>query len=56
VLTGTGIDAEDFSKSIENIYDYTYAIEALKIGETISIVVMRGGERFTLEVTPESRE
>ena len=43
-------------KKIENIYDYTYAIEALKIGEEVVIVVLRGDERVTLKVTPGSRE
>lgn len=43
-------------KKIENIYDYTFAIEALKIGQTIKIVVQRGQQRMTLEVTPGSRD
>jgi len=43
-------------KKIENIYDYTHAIEALKIGETVNMAVIRNGERVLLEVTPESRE
>ncbi|MCL4201962.1 MAG: M28 family peptidase [Pirellulaceae bacterium] len=43
-------------KKIENIYDYTYAIEALKIGVPVKIVVQRGDERITLEVTPGSRD
>ncbi len=43
-------------KKIENIYDYTYAIEALKIGKKVKIVVERKGKRITLEVVPGSRE
>ena len=43
-------------KKIENIYDYTYAIEALKVGDTVSIVVYREGKELTLSVTPGSRE
>jgi hypothetical protein len=43
-------------RKIENIYDYTYAIEALKIGQPVQIVVQRGDKRKTLEVTPGSRE
>lgn len=43
-------------KKIENIYDYTYAIEALKIGETIKCVAQRGDKRVTLEITPGSRD
>jgi Tol biopolymer transport system component len=43
-------------KKIDNIYDYTYAIEALKIGQPVKIVVQRGEKRITLEVTPGSRD
>jgi Tol biopolymer transport system component len=43
-------------RRIENIYDYTYAIDALKIGQPVTLVVMRDGERVALEVTPDSRE
>ncbi len=43
-------------KAIENIYDYTYALEALEIGVPTPIVVLRGGERQTLEIVPEPRE
>jgi Tol biopolymer transport system component len=43
-------------KKIENIYDYTHAIEALKIGEPVKMAVIRNGERVVLEVTPESRD
>jgi Tol biopolymer transport system component len=43
-------------KSIENIYDYTYAIEALKIGQKVKIVVKRAGKDVSLDVTPGSRD
>jgi Tol biopolymer transport system component len=43
-------------KKIENIYDYTYALDAAKIGTPIDLVVLRGDQRLTLTVTPESRE
>src|SRR5262249_61118774 len=33
---------------IANIYDYTYAMDAAKIGEAVSVVVLRGGHRGTL--------
>ena len=42
-------------KKIENIYDYTYAIEALKIGKKTTISVMRDGKRIQFELTPSSR-
>jgi C-terminal processing protease CtpA/Prc len=43
-------------KKIEDVYDYTYAIEALKIGEEIEMIVKRGEETVTIRVTPESRD
>ncbi|MFQ5738941.1 MAG: M28 family peptidase [Acidobacteriota bacterium] len=43
-------------RKIENIYDYTYAIEALKIGATVEIVVLRGERRLRFQITPGSRE
>jgi S1-C subfamily serine protease len=43
-------------RKIDNIYDYTYAIEALKIGEPVKVVVRRGEARMEFEVTPASRE
>ena len=41
---------------IENIYDYTYAIEALKVGVEVRMVVSRAGESLILKITPRSRE
>ncbi len=41
---------------IENVYDYTYAIEGLKVGDAVPIVVMRDGERVELTITPGTRE
>jgi Tol biopolymer transport system component len=43
-------------KKIENIYDYTHAIEGLKIGQPVKMAVLRNGERVELEVTPTSRD
>ncbi|MCA9214973.1 MAG: M20/M25/M40 family metallo-hydrolase [Planctomycetales bacterium] len=43
-------------KKIENIYDYTYAIEALKIGQPTQVAVTRKGKRMEFEVVPGSRE
>ncbi|MEZ6099768.1 MAG: M28 family peptidase [Pirellulaceae bacterium] len=56
-----GVQAGDLivelaGKRIDNIYDYTYAIEALKIGEQVTIVVQRGSENVALQVTPGSRD
>lgn len=43
-------------KTIENIYDYTYAIEALKIGQEVTLTVRRADKLVKLKVTPGSRE
>ncbi len=55
-VLGGDIIVELAGKKVENIYDYTYAIEALKVGQPTKLVVMRGSEQVSLEVTPESRE
>ncbi len=43
-------------RKIEDLYDYTYAIEALKIGEEVEIVVRRGEQTVPLKITPRARE
>jgi Tol biopolymer transport system component/Zn-dependent M28 family amino/carboxypeptidase len=43
-------------KKIENIYDYTYAIEALKIDKEVEMEVNRDGKTVKLKVTPGSRD
>ena len=44
------------SQKVSNIYDYTYALDAAKIGQPVDIVVMRDGERVKITVTPEARK
>ncbi|RMF77793.1 MAG: PDZ domain-containing protein, partial [Planctomycetota bacterium] len=55
-VRGGDIIVELAGRPIENIYDYTYAIEALKVGQETEIVVQRGDERIRLKITPGSRE
>ncbi len=55
-VKGGDVIVELAGKKIENIYDYTYAIEALKIGQKTKIVVMRKGKRITLDIVPGSRD
>jgi len=43
-------------QSIANIYDYTYALELLKIGQPAKVVYMRGGERRETTLTPAARK
>ena len=47
----------EFNKQkVANIYDYTYALDAVKIGQPVEITVLRDGKRVTLTVTPEARK
>ncbi|MDA2935097.1 M28 family peptidase, partial [Acidobacteria bacterium AH-259-D05] len=55
-LEGGDIVIELAGKKVENIYDYTYAIDALKVGSPAKVIVLRGDQRITLTVTPSSRE
>lgn len=55
-VLGGDVIVELAGKKIENIYDYTYTIEALKVGEAVRMVVLRDGERLTIMVTPGSRD
>jgi len=43
-------------QSIANIYDYTYALEALKIGQPAKVVYVRQGERKETTLTPTARK
>jgi S1-C subfamily serine protease len=42
-------------QTIRNVYDYTYALEVLKIGEPIKVVYLRAGERRETTLTPTAR-
>jgi hypothetical protein len=43
-------------QTITNIYDYTYALEVLKIGQPAKLVYMRNGERKETTLTPTARK
>ena len=55
-LKGGDIIVNLGGKKIENIYDYTYAIEALKIGKATEVTVVRDGKKITMTMTPASRQ
>ncbi len=55
-IRGGDVVVELAGRKIENIYDYTYAIEALKVGQPVTIKVRRGDSVLALEVTPASRQ
>ncbi len=57
----SGVKAKDViielaGKKIDNIYDYTYAIEALRVGQETEIVVRRDQEELRLKIVPKSRQ
>jgi len=43
-------------QSITNIYDYTYALELLKIGQPTKVIYLRGKERRETMLTPAARK
>jgi Zn-dependent M28 family amino/carboxypeptidase len=43
-------------QTIANIYDYTYALEALKVNQPVKVVYLRGGERRETTLTPAARK
>jgi Tol biopolymer transport system component len=55
-LRGGDVIVEFAGRRIENIYDYTYALDAVKIGQPVEMTVLRDGERKTVSVIPEARK
>ncbi|MGZ5021966.1 MAG: M28 family peptidase, partial [Chthoniobacterales bacterium] len=55
-LKGGDVIVEFAGQKIANIYDYTYALDAVKIGQSVEIVVERDGQRVNIKATPESRK
>jgi len=55
-LRAGDIIVELAGRRIENIYDYTYALNAAKVGQPVVIAVQRDGRVLKLEVIPGSRE
>ncbi len=43
-------------QTIANIYDYTYALEALKVNQPVKVIYMRNGERRETTLTPGARK
>ena len=55
-IKGGDIVVEVAGKKIENIYDYTFAIDSLKVGEEVEVAVKRGEEILKFKVTTVSRQ
>ncbi len=43
-------------QKIANIYDYTYALDVVKVGEPVKVVFLRGDERHEIEIVPRARD
>ena len=54
-LKGGDVIIKFGGQEITNIYDYTYALDAVKIGEPVEVVVLRNNIQIKLTVTPEAR-
>jgi len=55
-LKGGDIIVEFAGQKIANIYDYTYAMDAAKIGQPVKVIVLRDGKRVELTATPSTRK
>jgi predicted metalloprotease with PDZ domain len=55
-LQGGDVIVEFGGQKITNIYDYTFALDAVKIGQTVDVSVERGKEAVRLKVVPEARK
>ena len=55
-LKGGDIIVHFAGKDITNIYDYTYAIDAVKVGKQVGIEILRKGKRVKLSITPAARK
>jgi S1-C subfamily serine protease len=55
-LKSGDIIVEFGGQKIKNLYDYTYALDAVKIGVPVEMVVQRNGDAVKLTVTPEARK
>ena len=55
-LKGGDVIVEFAGQKTANIYDYTYALDAVKIGTPVKVIVERDGQRVEVTVTPEARK
>jgi Tol biopolymer transport system component/Zn-dependent M28 family amino/carboxypeptidase len=55
-MLGGDIVVEMAGQAIGNIYDYSHALDSLKAGTPVEVVVLRDGKRVTLTLTPGARE
>ncbi|MGH9258190.1 MAG: M20/M25/M40 family metallo-hydrolase [Vicinamibacterales bacterium] len=54
-LTKGDIIVEIAGRTIANIYDYTYALELLRVNQPVKVMYMRNGETRETQLTPGAR-
>jgi hypothetical protein len=54
-LSKGDVIVEIAGQTIANIYDYTYALELLRIGQPVKVVYLRGSEKRETTLTPAAR-
>ncbi|MCS5621542.1 MAG: M28 family peptidase, partial [Nitrospinaceae bacterium] len=55
-IKGGDIVVQFGAKKINNIYDYTEALNDIKIGKPVKVIVMRKKKKVELTITPEARK
>ena len=55
-LRGGDVIVELAGQTITNIYDYTFALDVVKIGEPTKVVYERDGEHKETTLTPRARK
>ena len=55
-IKGGDIVVQFGTKKINNIYDYTEALNDIKIGKAVKVIVMRKKKKVELTITPEARK
>ena len=55
-VKGGDVIVEFAGQKVENIYDYTFALDAARIGQPVDIAILRDGNRIPLKIIPEARK
>ena len=55
-LQAGDVIVEIAGQTITNIYDYTYALDVLKIGQPAKVIYMREGKKQETTLTPSARK
>ncbi len=55
-LRAGDVVVEVAGRRVDNLYDYTYLLEELEIGEAVEVIVLSDGRRRLHTVVPASRD